>query len=124
MLADGSVSTFGPGRPGGCGVVEQADGLHIERKAFDAYRRSRAGATRWISAVFAVCPVLLCAGMAAGQDAALRAAVGKCLEQDATGACACAGTSCSQDPRFTGEIGAWDTSGVRDMDKMCVLRWG
>ena len=82
--------------------------------------RSSVGVMKWALAAL----VLLCAGMAAGQDAALSAAVVKCLQQEATGACACAGTSCSADPRFTGVIGAWDTSGVRDMWLMCVLRWG
>ena len=49
------------------------------------------------------------------QDAALKAAVVKCVTEDPTGGCACAGTSCSTDARFQGKIGTWDVSGVEDM---------
>ena len=59
--------------------------------------------------------LLLCVGVAVGQDAALKAAVVKCVEEDLEGACECAGTSCSADARFEGPIGTWDVSGVKDM---------
>ena len=59
--------------------------------------------------------LLLCAGVAAGQDAALKAAVVQCVTEDPTGGCECAGESCSTDARFRGRIGAWDVSGVGDM---------
>ena len=60
----------------------------------------------------------LCAGVVAGQDAVLKAAVVKCVGEDATGNCECAGTSCSTDARFQGRIGTWDVSGVTDMDEL------
>ena len=69
------------------------------------------GAAAAIWAVLAAAPV-------AAQDAALKAAVVKCLEEDPTGACECAGTSCSVDARFQGEIGTWDVSGVADMSEL------
>ena len=61
--------------------------------------------------------VLLMATVAAvrAQDAALKAAVVKCVEEEPTGNCSCAGTSCSTDARFQGEIATWDVSGVVDM---------
>ena len=59
--------------------------------------------------------LLLCAGVAVGQDAAFEAAVVKCVEEDPTGGCECAGTSCSAGARFEGPIGTWDVSGVKDM---------
>ena len=65
-----------------------------------------------------LCISAVCAGLVAGQDAALKAAVVKCVEEDPTGGCACAGTSCSADARFQGSIGTWDVSGVKDMDKL------
>ena len=49
---------------------------------------------------------------------ALKAAVVKCLGESATGDCECAGTSCSPDPRFRGQIGTWDVSGVKSMAKL------
>ena len=60
--------------------------------------------------------------MAVGQDAVLKAAVEKCLEEDPTGACACEGTSCSADTRFRGPIGTWDVSEVEDIHDMSVQR--
>ena len=48
-------------------------------------------------------------------DELLKAAVKQCLVQDRTGACACDGTSCSDDPRFGGPIAGWDTSEVTSM---------
>ena len=54
----------------------------------------------------------------AGQDAVLKAAVVRCVEDDPTGGCECAGTSCSEDPRFRGKIRTWDVSGVADMDDL------
>ena len=57
----------------------------------------------------------MAAAPVAGQDAALKAAVVKCVEEDPTGGCECAGTSCSTDARFQGRIGTWDVSGVGDM---------
>ena len=62
--------------------------------------------------------VVLAAAPVAGQDAALKAAVVKCVTEDPTGGCECAGTSCSTDARFQGEIGTWDVSGVADMTDM------
>ena len=62
--------------------------------------------------------LLLCAGVAVGQDAALKAAVVKCVTEDPTGGCDCAGTSCSTDARFQGEIGTWDVSGVDNMYRL------
>ena len=60
----------------------------------------------------------LCAGLVAGQDAVLKAAVVKCVGEDATGNCECAGTSCSTDSRFQGRIGTWDVSGVAGMHRL------
>ena len=40
----------------------------------------------------------------------LKAAVVACMGQSASGNCACSGTSCSSNPRFTGPIGIWDVS--------------
>ena len=37
------------------------------------------------------------------------------MGQSATGNCACPGTSCSSNPRFTGAIGTWDVSGATDL---------
>ena len=34
------------------------------------------------------------------------------MTEDSTGACACAGTSCSPDPSFSGPVGSWDLSRV------------
>ena len=62
--------------------------------------------------------LILCMRGAMAQDAALKAAVVKCVEEEPTGNCTCAGTSCSADPRFQGPIGTWDVSGVEDMDFM------
>ena len=59
--------------------------------------------------------MVLAAAPVAGQDAALKAAAVKCVEEDPTGACECAGTSCSTDVRFQGRIGTWDVSRVEDM---------
>ena len=43
-------------------------------------------------------------------NADLFLAVAACMEQSASGNCACSGTSCSSNPRFTGPIGIWDVS--------------
>ena len=51
-------------------------------------------------------------------NADLKAAVVACVGQSAAGNCACAGTSCSSNPRLTGPIGTWDVSGVTDMNKL------
>ena len=75
--------------------------------------RSRARVLRRLAAAAA-----FCTGMTEGQDAELKAAVDNCVAEDATGACACAGTSCSTDSRFQGPIGTWDVSGVTDMMDM------
>ena len=48
-------------------------------------------------------------------NADLKAAVVACVGQSAAGNCACAGTSCSSNPRLTGPIGTWDVSGVTSM---------
>ena len=55
------------------------------------------------------------AGTCVGAAAVLKAALVRCVEDDPTGGCECAGTSCSEDPRFRGKIGTWDVSGVTDM---------
>ena len=57
----------------------------------------------------------MAASLVAGQDAVLKAAVANCVEEDPTGACECAGSSCSAVARFQGKIGTWDVSGVTDM---------
>ena len=74
----------------------------------------RTYASWWTTAAL----LLLCWGAAVGQDAALKAAVVKCVEEDPTGNCTCAGTTCSTDARFQGPIGTWDTSSVTNMRKM------
>ena len=68
----------------------------------------------------AVTAALLLATAAAvcAQDPALKAAVVKCVKEEPTGNCACAGTSCSTDARFQGPIGTWDVSRVRNMEKL------
>ena len=50
-----------------------------------------------------------------GQDPRLKAAIEACVTEDADGNCECPGTSCSTDPRFSGPIGVWDVSEVRDL---------
>ena len=45
-------------------------------------------------------------------NADLKAAVAACVGQSSSGNCACSGTSCSSNPRFTGAIGTWDVSEV------------
>ena len=77
-------------------------------------RQGWRGDSRWIPPV----ALLLCGGVAVGQDAALKQAVVKCVEEDPTGACECAGTSCSSDARFQGKIGTWDVSGVDRMNSL------
>ena len=68
----------------------------------------------------AVTAALLLATAAAvcAQDPALKAAVVKCVTEEPTGNCACAGTSCSTDARFQGPIGTWDVSRVRNMEML------
>ena len=87
--------------------------------SFGTHRGWR-GDSRWISPV----ALLLCAGVAVGQDAALKAAVEKCVEEDPTGGCECAGTSCSPDARFQGKIGTWDVSGVESMYRLFYKDYG
>ena len=72
----------------------------------------------------AVTAALLLATAAAvcAQDPALKAAVVKCVKEEPTGNCACAGTSCSTDARFQGPIGTWDVSGVEDMKSLFETR--
>ena len=45
-------------------------------------------------------------------NADFKAAVVACVGQSSTGDCACSGTSCSSNPRFSGTIGTWDVSQV------------